>query len=61
MTIAGQAFANNSTSVFQAKNQGYIDDVLTSPLRAWQLAAAYMSGGRRSGTRGAKQARRASR
>ena len=45
MTVAGQAFANNSTSVFQAKNEGYIDDVLTSPLRAWQLAAAYMSGG----------------
>jgi ABC-2 type transport system permease protein len=45
MTVAGQAFANNSTSVFQAKNEGYIDDVLTSPLRPWQLAAAYMSGG----------------
>ncbi|MFP5450413.1 MAG: ABC transporter permease [Thermoleophilia bacterium] len=45
MTVAGQAFANNSTSVFQAKNEGYIDDVLTSPLLAWQLAAGYMSGG----------------
>jgi ABC-2 type transport system permease protein len=45
MTVAGQTFANNSTSVFQAKNEGYIDDVLTSPLRAWQLAVAFMSGG----------------
>jgi len=45
MTVAGQAFANNSTSLFQAKNEGYIEDVLTSPLRPWQLVLAYMSGG----------------
>lgn len=45
MTVIGQAFANNSTSVFQASNEGYIEDVLTSPLRPWQLLAAYMSGG----------------
>jgi ABC-2 type transport system permease protein len=45
MTVAGQSFANASTSVFQAKNEGYIEDVLTSPLRPWQLAAAYMCGG----------------
>jgi ABC-2 type transport system permease protein len=45
MTVAGQAFANNSTSLFQAKNEGYIEDVLTSPLRARQLVLAYMAGG----------------
>lgn len=45
LTVASQAFANNSTSLFQAKSEGYIEDVLTSPLRAWQLALAYMSGG----------------
>jgi ABC-2 type transport system permease protein len=45
MTVASQAFANNSTSLFQAKNEGYIEDVLTSPLRPWQLALAYMAGG----------------
>lgn len=45
MTVAGQAFANNSTSLFQAKNEGYIEDVLTSPLRPWQLLVGYMSGG----------------
>lgn len=45
MTIGSQAFANNSTSLFQAKNEGYIEDVLTSPLRPWQLAAAYLAGG----------------
>jgi ABC-2 type transport system permease protein len=45
MTVATQAFANNSTSLFQAKNEGYIEDVLTSPLRPWQLVLAYMAGG----------------
>ena len=45
MTVAGQAFANCSTSLFQAKNEGYIEDILTSPLRPWQLALSYMSGG----------------
>lgn len=45
MTVAGQAFANASTSLFQAKNEGYIEDVLTSPLRPWQLVVSYMSGG----------------
>ncbi|MBA3332267.1 MAG: ABC transporter permease [Actinobacteria bacterium] len=45
MTVASQTFANNSTTLFQAKNEGYIEDVLTSPLRPWQLAVAYMAGG----------------
>lgn len=45
LTVASQAFSNNSTSLFQAKSEGYIEDVLTSPLRSWQLALAYMSGG----------------
>jgi ABC-2 type transport system permease protein len=45
MTVASQTFANNSTSLFQAKSEGYIEDVLMSPLRSWQLALAYMSGG----------------
>jgi ABC-2 type transport system permease protein len=44
MTVASQATANASTSLFQAKNEGYIDDVLTSPLRSWQIVAAYMTG-----------------
>lgn len=45
MTVALQSFSNTSTSLFQAKNEGYIEDVLSSPLRAWQVAFAYMSGG----------------
>jgi ABC-2 type transport system permease protein len=45
LTVATQALANNSTSLFQAKSEGYIEDVLSSPLRPWQLALAYMAGG----------------
>lgn len=45
MTVASQSFVNNSTSLFQAKNEGYIEDVLTSPLRPWQLAAGFLAGG----------------
>ncbi len=45
LTVAGQAFANSSTSLFQAKNERYIEDLLTSPLRPWRLVAAYMAGG----------------
>ena len=45
MTVASQTFANCSTSLFQAKNEGYIEDVLTSPLRPWQVALSYLSGG----------------
>ncbi len=45
MTVSAQAFANSSTSLFQAKNEGYMDDLLTSPLRPWQLAGGYALGG----------------
>lgn len=45
MTVTGQTFANNSTSLFQAKNEGYIEDVLSSPIRPWQLLVACMAGG----------------
>jgi ABC-2 type transport system permease protein len=43
MTVAGQAFA--ATSLYQAKNEGYIEDVLSSPLRHWTVALSYMVGG----------------
>src|SRR5712691_2303250 len=45
MTVTAQAFANTSTSVFQAKNEGYIDDILSSPLRGRDIALAYPTGG----------------
>jgi ABC-2 type transport system permease protein len=45
MTVASQSFANSSTSLFQAKSEGYMEDLLTCPLRSWQLALGYMAGG----------------
>ena len=44
MTAAAQATANSATSLFQAKQEGYLEDVLTSPLRAWQIVGAYVAG-----------------
>jgi ABC-2 type transport system permease protein len=44
MTVATQAFANASTSLFQAKNEGYIENVLTSPLRPAEIVLSYMAG-----------------
>jgi ABC-2 type transport system permease protein len=44
MTVASQAFANASTSLFQAKNEGYVDDLLSSPLRGWQVVLGYLAG-----------------
>lgn len=59
MTVAAQAFANNSTSLFQAKNEGYIEDLLTSPLRPWQFGVGYMTGpAARMAERRAPRARR---
>lgn len=44
-TVVGQAFANSSTSLFQAKSEGYVEDLLTSPLAPWQLVLGYVAGG----------------
>ncbi len=35
------AYANNGTTVFDSRRAGYIEDVLTSPLRDWQIVLAY--------------------
>lgn len=44
LTVVGPAVGNSSTSLYQAKAEGYLDDVLTSPLRSWQIVAAYIAG-----------------
>ncbi len=45
MTVSAQSFANCATSLFQAKNEGYIEDVLTSPVQPRQVALSYLTGG----------------
>ena len=35
MAMAQAAYGNNSSSVFQARSDRYINDVLSSPMRSW--------------------------
>ncbi len=39
------AFANTGSSLFDARRAGYIDDILTSPLKDWQIVLAYTLSG----------------
>lgn len=45
MGVATSAFANNATSIYQARNDGFIEDPASSPMRAHDLLMGYMAGG----------------
>jgi ABC-2 type transport system permease protein len=45
MNIITAAYGNTSTSLFDAKRDRYIDDVLISPMTSLQMALAYVLGG----------------
>jgi ABC-2 type transport system permease protein len=45
MSMAQAAYANNSSSVFQARFDRYIHDVLASPMRAWEVNFGLNLGG----------------
>jgi ABC-2 type transport system permease protein len=45
MSVITAAYGNTSTSLFDAKRERYIDDVLISPMTALQMALAYVLGG----------------
>ncbi len=45
MGMITAAYANNSSSIFQARNDRYIDDILAAPMRAWQVAIGLTIGG----------------
>src|SRR5436853_6629174 len=45
MAMVQAAYSNNSSSVFQARSDRYINDVLSSPMRAWQMNLGYNVGG----------------
>src|SRR5262249_37114891 len=40
MAMAQAAYSNNSSSIFQARSDRYIDDVLSAPMRPWQMHVA---------------------
>lgn len=39
------AYSNTASSLFDARRAGYIEDILTSPLRDWQIVLAYTLSG----------------
>jgi ABC-2 type transport system permease protein len=45
MAIVQAAYSNNASSVFQARSDRYINDVLSAPMRAWQMNLGFNVGG----------------
>jgi ABC-2 type transport system permease protein len=45
MAMVQAAYANNASSIFQARFDRYIHDVLSAPMRPWQMAFGYTVGG----------------
>ena len=45
MAMVQAAYANNASSIFQARFDRYIHDVLSAPLRPWQVTLGYTVGG----------------
>jgi ABC-2 type transport system permease protein len=45
MAMAQAAYSNNSSSVFQARADRYINDVLSAPMRSWEVQLGLSFGG----------------
>lgn len=45
MAMAQAAYSNNSSSVFQARSDRYIHDVLSAPMRTWEVNLGLSLGG----------------
>jgi len=45
MAMVQAAYANNSSSVFQAKFDRYLNDILAAPMRAWEVDLGLSLGG----------------
>ncbi len=45
MAMAQAAYSNNSSSVFQARADRYINDVLSAPMRSWEVNLGLAIGG----------------
>jgi ABC-2 type transport system permease protein len=45
MSMAQAAYANNSASVFQARFDRYINDILAAPMRGWEINVGLNLGG----------------
>lgn len=45
MAMVQAAYGNNSSSIFQARSDRYINDVLSAPMRPWQMNLGFNVGG----------------
>jgi ABC-2 type transport system permease protein len=45
MAMAQAIYSNNSSTIFQARNDRYIDDVLAAPMHSWQMNFGFGVGG----------------
>jgi len=45
MSMVQAAFANNSSTMFQARFDRYINDILSSPMHPWQMTLGFVVGG----------------
>jgi ABC-2 type transport system permease protein len=45
MAMAQAAYANNASTIFQARFDRYINDVLSAPMKPWQMTLGYTVGG----------------
>jgi ABC-2 type transport system permease protein len=45
MGMVQAAYANNASSIFQARFDRYVNDVLSAPMPSWQVALGYTVGG----------------
>jgi ABC-2 type transport system permease protein len=45
MAMVQAAYSNNSASVFQARSDRYINDVLSAPMHSWQMNLGFNVGG----------------
>ena len=45
MAMAQAAYANNSSSIFQARFDHYLNDLLSAPMRSWEVNLGFSLGG----------------
>ena len=61
MAMVQAAYANNASTIFQARSDRYINDVLSAPMHPWQMNLGYMVGGVVRALRDRRRAARRSR
>jgi ABC-2 type transport system permease protein len=45
MAMVQAAYANNASTIFQARFDRYVNDVLSAPMRSWQMSFGFTVGG----------------